>query len=131
MMRRLLPDFAGRTIAALGGGARSNSRHHRCGRTRGGRASRDDARLGALFAALAVGFWLGPKKLGGFSLGNVTATLLAAIAIGQLGIQVPGPSGGTDTNDGSPPARLARVSSDRLLLDRSRPMIGKATTFAA
>jgi putative transport protein len=45
----------------------------------------------ALFLALAVGFWIGPKQLAGFSLGNVTATLLAAIAIGQLGIQVPGP----------------------------------------
>jgi putative transport protein len=45
----------------------------------------------AIFLALAVGFWIGPKKLGGFSLGNVTATLLAAVAIGQLGIAVPGP----------------------------------------
>lgn len=45
----------------------------------------------ALFLALAIGFWIGPKKLAGFSLGNVTATLLAALAIGQLGIQVPGP----------------------------------------
>jgi putative transport protein len=45
----------------------------------------------AIFVALAVGFWLGPKKLGGFNLGNVTATLLAAVAIGQLGIAIPGP----------------------------------------
>ena len=45
----------------------------------------------ALFLALAIGFWIGPKKLAGFSLGNVTATLLAAVAIGQLGIQLPGP----------------------------------------
>jgi putative transport protein len=45
----------------------------------------------AIFLALAVGFWIGPMKLGGFSLGNVTATLLAAVAIGQLGIGVPGP----------------------------------------
>jgi putative transport protein len=45
----------------------------------------------ALFLALAVGFWIGPKKVAGFSLGNVTATLLAAVAIGQLGIEVPGP----------------------------------------
>src|SRR4030095_6124482 len=45
----------------------------------------------AIFAALAVGFWVGPKKVGSFSLGNVTSTLLAAIAIGQIGIQVPGP----------------------------------------
>lgn len=45
----------------------------------------------AIFMALAAGFWLGPKKLGGFSLGNVTATLLAAILIGQMGIQIAGP----------------------------------------
>jgi putative transport protein len=45
----------------------------------------------AIFVALAVGFWIGPKKIGGFNLGNVTATLLAAVAIGQLGIQIPGP----------------------------------------
>jgi len=45
----------------------------------------------AIFIALAVGFWIGPKKLGGFNLGNVTATLLAAVVIGQLGIAIPGP----------------------------------------
>jgi putative transport protein len=45
----------------------------------------------AIFLALAIGFWIGPKKLAGFSLGNVTATLLAAVAIGQLGIVVSGP----------------------------------------
>jgi putative transport protein len=45
----------------------------------------------AIFLALAVGFWIGPKKLAGFSLGNVTATLLAAVVIGQLGITVAGP----------------------------------------
>jgi putative transport protein len=45
----------------------------------------------ALFLALAIGFSIGPRKLAGFSLGNVTATLLAALAIGQLGIEVPGP----------------------------------------
>jgi putative transport protein len=45
----------------------------------------------AIFLALAIGFRVGPKKLAGFSLGNVTATLLAAVAIGQLGIAVPGP----------------------------------------
>lgn len=45
----------------------------------------------AIFIALAVGFWIGPKKVGGFNLGNVTATLLAAVAIGQIGIEVPGP----------------------------------------
>ena len=45
----------------------------------------------AIFMALAAGFWLGPKKLAGFSLGNVTATLLAAILIGQMGIEIAGP----------------------------------------
>ena len=45
----------------------------------------------AIFVALAIGFWIGPKKIGGFNLGNVTATLLAAVVIGQLGIQIPGP----------------------------------------
>jgi|OpeIllAssembly_1097287.scaffolds.fasta_scaffold04128_2 putative transport protein len=45
----------------------------------------------AIFLSLAVGFLVGPKKLAGFSLGSVTATLLAAVAIGQLGIAVPGP----------------------------------------
>src|SRR3954468_3017505 len=44
-----------------------------------------------IFVALALGFWIGPKKLGGFSLGNVTATLLAAIVVGQLGIEIAGP----------------------------------------
>src|SRR3954462_12086137 len=44
-----------------------------------------------IFIALALGFWIGPKKIAGFSLGNVTATLLAAIVVGQLGIPVAGP----------------------------------------
>ena len=42
----------------------------------------------AIFLALAIGFWIGPKKLAGFSLGNVTGTLLAAVAIGQIGITI-------------------------------------------
>ncbi len=45
----------------------------------------------AVFFALAVGFAVGPWKLGGFTLGNVTATLLAGVLIGQLGITVDGP----------------------------------------
>jgi len=44
-----------------------------------------------IFIALALGFWIGPKKIGGFSLGNVTATLLAAILVGQLGLSIAGP----------------------------------------
>lgn len=45
----------------------------------------------AIFLALAVGFWLGAKKVAGFSLGSVTTTLLAAVLIGQIGIEIPGP----------------------------------------
>jgi putative transport protein len=45
----------------------------------------------AIFLALAVGFWIGPKKIAGFSLGTVTATLLAAVVVGQLGITITGP----------------------------------------
>lgn len=42
----------------------------------------------AIFLSLAIGFAVGPRKLAGFSLGNVTATLLAAVVIGQIGITV-------------------------------------------
>jgi putative transport protein len=42
----------------------------------------------AMFLSLGVGYWVGGKSFKGFSLGSVTATLLAAIAIGQLGIKV-------------------------------------------
>jgi putative transport protein len=42
----------------------------------------------AIFLSLAIGYWVGVIKLGGFSLGTVTGTLLAAILIGQLGIEV-------------------------------------------
>src|SRR6478735_691714 len=42
----------------------------------------------AIFLSLAIGYWIGGIKLGGFSLGTVTGTLLAAILIGQLGIEV-------------------------------------------
>ena len=45
----------------------------------------------AIFIALAVGFWIGPKKIRGFSLGNVTATLLAALVVGQIGLEIEGP----------------------------------------
>jgi putative transport protein len=45
----------------------------------------------AVFLALALGFAVGPRKLGGFTLGNVTATLLAGVLIGQLGITVTAP----------------------------------------
>lgn len=42
----------------------------------------------AIFLSLAIGFSLGSRKVAGFSLGNVTATLLAAVVIGQVGITV-------------------------------------------
>ena len=42
----------------------------------------------AIFASLAIGYWIGVIKLGSFSLGTVTGTLLVAILIGQLGITV-------------------------------------------
>jgi putative transport protein len=42
----------------------------------------------AMFLSLGIGYWVGGKSIRGFSLGSVTATLLAAIAIGQLGIKV-------------------------------------------
>jgi putative transport protein len=42
----------------------------------------------AIFLSLAIGYWVGVIKLGSFSLGTVTGTLLAAILIGQLGIDV-------------------------------------------
>jgi putative transport protein len=45
----------------------------------------------AVFFALAVGFAAGSWKVGGFTLGNVTATLLAGVLVGQLGITVGGP----------------------------------------
>ncbi|HEY4352036.1 MAG TPA: aspartate-alanine antiporter, partial [Paraburkholderia sp.] len=42
----------------------------------------------AVFLSLGIGYWVGGKSYKGFSLGAVTATLLAAIAIGQLGITI-------------------------------------------
>jgi putative transport protein len=40
------------------------------------------------FLVLGIGYWLGKIKLGSFTLGAVTGTLLAGVAIGQLGVQV-------------------------------------------
>jgi putative transport protein len=42
----------------------------------------------AVFLSLGIGYWVGGKSFKGFSLGAVTATLLAAIAVGQLGITI-------------------------------------------
>ncbi len=42
----------------------------------------------AILATLAIGLCVGPLKLGKFSLGNVTAVLLAGVLIGQLNITI-------------------------------------------
>jgi putative transport protein len=42
----------------------------------------------AIFLTLAIGFWVGQMKLGKFSLGVVTSTLLAGVLIGQLDITI-------------------------------------------
>jgi putative transport protein len=42
----------------------------------------------AMFLAVAVGYWLGNIKLGKFSLGTVTAALLAGLVIGQVGVEM-------------------------------------------
>lgn len=43
----------------------------------------------AIFLTLAIGFFIGRVKIGSFRLGTVVGTLLAGVAVGQLGIQVP------------------------------------------
>lgn len=43
----------------------------------------------AIFLTLAIGFLIGRIKIGSFTLGTVVGTLLAGVAVGQLGIQVP------------------------------------------
>src|SRR5437762_6195839 len=43
----------------------------------------------AVFLTLAIGFLIGRVRIGSFSLGTTVGTLLAGVAIGQLGIQVP------------------------------------------
>ena len=44
----------------------------------------------AIFFTLAVGYWIGTRKFGSFSLGAVTGTLLAGVVIGQIGIEISG-----------------------------------------
>jgi putative transport protein len=44
----------------------------------------------AIFLTLGVGYFVGGLKLGSFSLGAVTGTLLIGVLVGQLGINVPG-----------------------------------------
>ena len=43
-----------------------------------------------IFLTLALGYLLGKLKLGTFSLGSVTGTLLAGLLIGQIGIEISG-----------------------------------------
>ncbi|OWT68941.1 MULTISPECIES: aspartate-alanine antiporter [unclassified Achromobacter] len=42
----------------------------------------------AIFLTLGVGYWIGAKKIKGFSLGAVTGTLLVGVLVGQLDIQI-------------------------------------------
>jgi AspT/YidE/YbjL antiporter-like protein len=42
----------------------------------------------SIFLALALGYWLGSLRLGSFSLGSVTGTLLMGVLIGQLHITI-------------------------------------------
>jgi putative transport protein len=44
----------------------------------------------AIFLTLGLGFWLGKFKVGTFSLGVVTSTLLAGVLVGQLEITISG-----------------------------------------
>ena len=44
----------------------------------------------AIFLTLALGFWVGKFKVGSFSLGVVTSTLLAGVLVGQLEITISG-----------------------------------------
>ena len=42
----------------------------------------------AIFITLGIGYWIGAKRFGSFSLGAVTGTLLAGVIIGQIGIEI-------------------------------------------
>jgi len=44
----------------------------------------------AIFLTLALGYWIGSKKFGHFSLGAVTGTLMVGVLMGQLDIEVSG-----------------------------------------
>jgi putative transport protein len=45
----------------------------------------------AIFLALGIGYYVGKFTFKGIGLGSVTATLLAAVVIGQIGITISGP----------------------------------------
>src|SRR5580698_11023857 len=59
-----------------------------------GASLRDHPEL-ALFLALATGYLLGRVRIGSFKLGPVVGCLLAGVAVGQIGIVVPGVLGTT------------------------------------
>jgi putative transport protein len=59
-----------------------------------GASLRDHPEL-ALFLALAAGYLLGRVRMGSFKLGPVVGCLLAGVAVGQIGIVVPGVLGRT------------------------------------
>ncbi|MDM0012518.1 aspartate-alanine antiporter [Variovorax sp. J22P168] len=42
----------------------------------------------ALFLSLAVGYWIGKFKFGKFQLGGVAGSLLAAVVVSQVGVQI-------------------------------------------
>ncbi|MBA4003838.1 MAG: aspartate-alanine antiporter, partial [Delftia sp.] len=42
----------------------------------------------ALFAALALGYWVGKFRFGSFQLGGVAGSLLAAVLISQVGVTI-------------------------------------------
>jgi putative transport protein len=42
----------------------------------------------AMFLAVAIGYWAGKFKIGNFSFGTVTASLLAGLVIGQLHVEI-------------------------------------------
>jgi putative transport protein len=42
----------------------------------------------AIFLTLGVGYWVGSIKIGNFSLGAVTGTLLVGVVVGQMDIQI-------------------------------------------
>ncbi len=42
----------------------------------------------AIFLTLGIGYWIGARRFGSFSLGSVTGVLLAGILVGQLDIAI-------------------------------------------
>ena len=42
----------------------------------------------AIFLTLAIGFYVGSLKIGGFSIGSVVGVLMTGLVIGQLGVPI-------------------------------------------